>query len=97
MDHDITRTFDVEPFEHTSETESFDISAVFPFNRSPYDPDTGTTTPRQHVSHVMAFLDGSVVYGFNEAHSGSLRTLAGGQMQSQGTAVANFCRSIPKV
>lgn len=82
LDHDINRAFDVAPFEQTSETTRLDISPEFPFFRSPYDPSTGTSSPRQHVNHVTSFIDGSVVYGISEQHSMSLRTMNGGQMRS---------------
>ena len=46
LDHDINRAFDVAPFEQTSPIEDLDISEDFPFERSPYAPETGTTSPR---------------------------------------------------
>ena len=90
LDHDITRVFDVEPFEHTSEVEPLGIAANFPFFRSPYDPDTGTTTAREHVNHVTAFIDGSVVYGSDADHAISLRTLIGGELKSQQTEMGEL-------
>lgn len=85
LDHDINRVFDVRGFEQTSEITSLDISEDFPFNRSPYDPETGITTPREHVNHVTAFIDGSVVYGSSQERSDALRSFEGGQLNSQET------------
>ena len=90
LDHDINRVFDVSPFEHTSDIEAWDISDVFPFERSPYDPETGETTPREHVNHVTSFIDGSVVYGSSEERSLALRTMEGGALKSMETEVGEL-------
>ena len=90
LDHDINRVFDVRGFEQTSEITSLDISEDFPFNRSPYDPETGTTSPREHVNHVTGFLDGSVVYGSDQERAIALRTLEGGKLNSQETDVGEL-------
>ena len=90
LDHDINRVFDVSPFEQTSEITSLDISEDFPFERSPYDPETGTTTPREHVNHVTAYIDGSVVYGSDAEHALALRSMEGGRLESQETGVGEL-------
>lgn len=90
LDHDINRAFDVSPFEQTSEITSLNISEDFPFNRSPYDPETGETTAREHINHVTSFIDAGVVYGSDANHALALRTLEGGMMRSQDTDVGEL-------
>lgn len=83
LDHDIARVFDVAPFEQLQPTESLDISESFPFNRSPYDPETGDTTQREYINHVTSFIDASVVYGSDASHAMALRTTVGGMLNSE--------------
>lgn len=90
IDHDINRVFDVRGFENTSEITSLDISEDFPFNRSPYDPDTGTNDAREHINHVSAFIDGSMVYGTDATVAVELRTFEGGKLKSQETEVGEL-------
>jgi hypothetical protein len=52
--------------------------------RSVFDPATGTAVgnPREQANVVSAFLDGSAVYGSDEATAGALRTRSGGQLKT---------------
>jgi hypothetical protein len=54
------------------------------FNRSVYDPSTGTSTsnPRQQVNAVTSFLDLSNVYGSSAAVADALRTHTGGLLKT---------------
>ncbi len=52
--------------------------------RSGFDPATGTSSsnPREQVNQITAFLDGSMVYGSNDATATTLRTLSGGRLKT---------------
>lgn len=79
LDHDI----DLTP---ATSGEAFDIQVpngdpVFPngttfhFNRSKFDPGTGTgpSNPRQQMNEITAWIDGSNVYGSDSARAAWLR------------------------
>jgi hypothetical protein len=57
-------------------------TAVMPFTRSEYDPTTGTGpgNPRQQISEITAYIDGSQVYGSDAARADALRSHVGGRL-----------------
>ncbi|MCD0461061.1 peroxidase family protein [Roseiconus lacunae] len=89
IDHDISRTptgeesFDIEvplgdeyfdPFATGTETISL--------TRSIYDSQTGIDSARQQINAITTWIDGSVIYGSDDATATALRTLSGGQLKT---------------
>jgi len=57
-------------------------SQMIPLIRSEFDTSTGTDAdnPRQQISEITAWLDGSVIYGNSEAMANLMRSFEGGRM-----------------
>ncbi len=55
---------------------------VMPFQRSVYDPATGTGpgNPRQQINQITSYLDGSQVYGSSAVRADALRSHVGGRL-----------------
>src|SRR5260370_4201347 len=63
-------------------TRPSDPMGVEPFTRSTFDPNTGTSNPRQQVNANTSFLDLSQVYGSTQVVAYALRTFSGGQLKT---------------
>ena len=92
IDHDLDLVETAVPFEPFDiivppGDEIFDPDAsggVFlPFNRSAYDPCTGTdaSNPRQQVNILTSWLDASMVYGSDPCRAAWLREGSGGRLK----------------
>jgi hypothetical protein len=64
---------------------------VIPFNRSEFDPNTGTGpgNPRQQINDITAFLDGSMIYGSDPVRANDLRAHYGGRLLTLGDQTGN--------
>jgi peroxidase len=93
VDHDLDLTNLASPVENLdvpipAGDPIFDVgntgTQVMSFQRSKYDPATGTSTanPRQQINDVTSYLDASAVYGSDETRAMTLRTLSGGRMKT---------------
>jgi hypothetical protein len=88
IDHDMDLTPGASPAESfpvqvPAGDESFDPlntgTQTIALNRSVYDP---SSSPRQQVSVITAWLDGSMVYGSDATRAAALRTFVGGQLKT---------------
>jgi hypothetical protein len=57
---------------------------TIPVARSIFDPATGTSAenPRQQINQITAWHDGSMIYGSDAETAASLRTFAGGKLET---------------
>jgi len=83
VDHDIdlslTDPADPAPITVPASDPVFDPSYDILFDRSVFDPSTGTDTsnPRQQMNHITAFEDASNVYGSDPVREDALRDPGG--------------------
>ncbi|MGD9637277.1 MAG: peroxidase family protein [Pirellulales bacterium] len=93
VDHDLDLTNLATPVENfdvpiPAGDSIFDAgntgAAVMSFQRSKYDPTTGTNAgnPRQQINDITSYLDASMVYGSDTARATALRTLSGGKLKT---------------
>ncbi len=52
------------------------------FNRSLFDPATGTTNARQQMNQITSYIDGSNIYGSDTTRMNALRTGANGMLKT---------------
>ncbi|MFK8014089.1 MAG: peroxidase family protein [Gammaproteobacteria bacterium] len=86
IDHDIDLTDGMDPPEPAPLPIPFGDpwfdpnglgNVTLSFNRSLYDPNSGSTTPREQLNEITAWIDASMVYGSEEHRAQALRTLDG--------------------
>lgn len=85
LDHDIDLTEGKEEdFSITvpPDDDNFPQGSIIRFSRSIFDPETGTTTPRQQINEITAWIDASNVYGSDESLASSLREFKCGRLKT---------------
>jgi peroxidase len=100
LDHDIDLTDGTNPPEPMPISvplgdPEFDPSgsgvAVIPFNRSLFDPATGSDAPRQQINQITAWIDASNVYGADAERAAALRENDGsGRLKTSGGDLLPF-------
>jgi len=99
LDHDIDLSStgsESMPISVPTGDPSFDPASTgtksISFKRSESAAGTGTSAgnPRQQVNAFTAFLDGSQVYGSDEARAKALRTMSGGQLKTSAGNLMSF-------
>ena len=89
IDHDI----DLTHTQQDGETLLVEVPVGDPFfdpegtgteviatSRSEFDPDTGIDSPREQTNSITAWIDGSMVYGSDQATADNLRSFSGGRL-----------------
>ena len=100
LDHDFGLTpgvVEAEPVTVPTGDPIFGVPTL-PFNRSIFNPATGTTTanPRQQINLISAYIDGNTVYGSNLSPFAApdrpswLRTHVGGRLKTTSAAVGDL-------
>lgn len=85
VDHDMDLTVDdgLNDFPIPADpTHPGDPIGSLAFSRSIFDPNTGTTSPRQQINTDTAYLDLSQIYGSSDAVAAALRTFKNGQLKT---------------